>query len=221
MIEFDNGQHMAMIQLSLQGVSVNVDIDLHRVKENPFLMKAGLGDLSPKRLKALLEYTDHRFKLDPKSPVPWKEQFYLALARDAAALRKEVMKLTPDQVKEVRRILKDTHGALEKAIGAVAGSGVLEKALTYQYHDGFHHLTRDDDFIAVRRGGRLVSVIPLAGNDFNEVKKFLKAGADAVLDPHNVESFRKCVRHAKKMDAAKLVKEATVHTVSSVLKIGG
>lgn len=219
MIEFDSGRHLAMIKLSLMGVSVNMNLDLRKAREEPLLVKAGLAGLPEGRLKALLEYTDHRFKVDPRSPLPWKEQFFLALGRDAEVLRKAVLKLTPAELKELRRVIKDTHGTLEKAIGAVAGSGVMDLALKYQYHDGFHHLTRDDDFFAVRCGNRIVGIIPLKGNDRNELLKFLKAGADAVLDPTNVESFRKCVRHAKKLDAAQLVREVTVKTVTTVTNL--
>lgn len=222
MIEFDKGQHMAMIQLSLMGVSLNLNLDLDNLRNEPLLKDSRVVGLSPKRLKALLEYVDHVFKVDPKSVLPWKDQFLKRLDRECEALLSLPVKLSPEQLADVRRYVKETNAGLEKALAAAPGS--IGLALEFQYHDGFNHLTRDDDFIAVRCGGRIVSIIPLPGNDYNEVKTFLKAGGDRVLDPANVEAFRRALIHARKMDARRLVRKVTEKAVKAapfVPKIGG
>ena len=219
MIEFDKGLRTAVIKLSLNGVYLNLNLSLGDIRSEALLQDSRLGELGPKRLKALLEYVDHRFEVDPRSPIPWKEQFCRALAKECDALLSLPVKLTPEQLREVRRAVRETNVSLERA--AQAAPGALGLALEFQYHDGFNHLTRDDDFIAVRRGGRIVGVIALPGNDYNEVKKFLMAGGDRVLDPTNVECFRAALRHARKMDALRLTGRVSRRVVSAGIKIGG
>lgn len=86
MIEFDKGRHAAVVELSLNGISMNMRLDLDDVRSEPLLRDSRVGELSPQRLKALLEYVDHGFRVDPRSPLPWKEQFCRKLVKECEAL---------------------------------------------------------------------------------------------------------------------------------------
>lgn len=219
MIEFDNGQHMAMVQLSLNGVSVNVNLDLRNIKSEALLKDSRLGELDSKRLKALLEYVDHGFKLDPKSSVPWKEQFCRKLAKECDALLSLPVMLTPEQLKALRKGVNEVNLSLVNAAKKLPDDYKAAVKLTAMYHDGFNHLTRDDDFIALRAGNRVVSIIPLQGNDYNELKKFLKAGGDRVLDPENVVKFKKAVAEVKRQNTQELLNRKVERKPWSGLKI--
>lgn len=219
MIEFDNGQHMAMVQLSLNGVSVNLNLDLRNIKSEALLKDSRLGELDPKRLKALLEYVDYGFKLDPKSAVPWKEQFCRKLAKECDALLSLPVTLTPEQLKALRKGVTDVNMSLVNAAKKLPDDYKAAVKITAMYHDGFNHLTRDDDFIALRAGGRIVSIIPLQGNDYNELKKFLKMGGDRVLSPENVDRFLRSVAEAKRLKTQDLLSRKVERKPSFGLKI--
>ena len=122
MIEFDNGLQTATIKLSLDGVYLNLNLNLADIRSEAMLRDSRLGELGPKRLKALLEYVDHGFKVDPKSPLPWKEQFCRALAKECDALLSLPVKLTPEQLREVRRAVRETNVSLERAAQAAPGA---------------------------------------------------------------------------------------------------
>lgn len=219
MIEFDNGQHMAMVQLSLNGVSVNLNLDLRNIKSEALLKDSRLGELDPRRLKALLEYVDHGFRLDPKSAVPWKEQFCRKLLKECDTLLRLPVTLTPEQLEALRKEVNGVNLSLVNAAKKLPDDYRAAVKLTAVYHDGFNHLTRDDDFIALRAGGRIVSIIPLPGNDFNELKKFLKAGGDRVLSPENVAKFKEAVAEAKRQNTMELLNRKVERKPFSGLKI--
>lgn len=219
MIEFDKGQHMAMIQLSLVGVSVNVHLDLKNIKSEFLLRDSRLDKLSPKRLKALLEYSDHTFKLDPKSPVPWKEQFCRKLSRDCDMLLSLPVLLTAAEIAQLRQSIKQTHLSLINVAKVLPDDFKKAQKLSYYYFDGFHHLTRDDDFLAVRKGNQIVSIIPLPGNDFNELKKFLEAGGKKVLEQDNIQLFKSAVKEVHKLDTQLLLEKTVTRTVTMGLKL--
>jgi hypothetical protein len=198
MIEFDRGQHLAVIHLSLAGVSMPVSLDLRDIRSEPLLRDSRLGELSPKRLKALLEYVDHGFRLDPKSPVPWKEQFCSALSKACSDLLSAPVRLTADQVAQLPALVRAANLSVPKALGVPDPAKAFDMAVSYDYHDGFRHMTRDDDFIAVRRGGRIVGIIALPGNDWNDLINFLKDGGHKLVDPENLDQFRKAYSAARK-----------------------
>lgn len=219
MIEFDKGQHMAMVQLSLMGVSVNVHLDLKNIKSEALLKDSRLDRLSSKRLKALLEYSDHTFKIDPKSSVPWKEQFLRKLSRDCDMILSLPVTLSTADIAQLRKSMKETNLSLVKAAKALPDDFKKAQKLSFQYHDGFHHLTRDDDFFAVRQGNRIVSIIPLPGNDFNEVKRFLEAGSRRVLSEQNIGLFRFVVKEVHRLDTKSLLEKTATRTASTSLKL--
>lgn len=209
MIEFDKGQRMAMIQLSLMGTSVNLNLDMRNIKSEPLLKDSRLNELTMTNLKGLLEYVDHHFKVDPKSALPWKEQYCMALAKECEKLLKAIKTLSPQHFEELSALVDDkvlqVRSDLLKA--AKVRPEMYAPAVSYQYHDGFNHMTRDDDFIAVRRGNKVIGIIALPGNDYNEVKKFLKAGGDKCLSAQNVEAFKQAVRKVKQSQAASMVRK--------------
>lgn len=211
MIEFDKGQHMAMIQLSLEGVSVKLNLDMKDIKSEPLLQGTRLGSIPKKSLKLFLEYADHRFRLDPKSPVPWKEQFCRFLGKECEAFLGAARTMTPAQLKELVKGVREANMSLVKAAGVMPDDYKRAlQAVSFSYHDGFNHFTRDDDFIAVRCGNKIVSIIALPGNDHNEAKKFLKMGGDRILEPQNVAKLRKAVAAARRMKMSELLNRKSV-----------
>ena len=64
----------AVIRLSLMGVDQDIRLDLRNIGNEPLLKGTGLDMLSYKRLYAFLEYADHKFRIDARNPLPWKEQ---------------------------------------------------------------------------------------------------------------------------------------------------
>ena len=219
MIEIDKGQHIAMIQLSLMGVSVNVHIDMNNIRKEHLLQNSRLSELSPKRLVSLLEFTDHTFKVDPKSVVPWRDQFLMRLSKNCDELLSLPKTLSVAEMDYIRKTVKDSNMSLAKAAKVVPEMVHKAQKISYQYHDGFNHLTRDDDFIAVRAGRRIVGMIPLPGNDFNELKKFLKLGGDRVLEPENVAKFLKAVKEVKRNEAMQVIEKHVSKKSSFSLKI--
>ena len=205
MIEFDRGQHMAVIHLSLAGVSMPVSLDLRDIRSEPLLRDSRLGELSPKRLKALLEYVDHGFRLDPKSPVPWKEQFCSALSKACSDLLSASVRLTPDQLAKLPALVRAANLSIPKALRVPDPAGAFDLAVSYDYHDGFRHMTRDDDFIAVRRGGKIIGIIALPGNDWNDLINFLKDGGDKLVERENLDQFRKVYSAARKAHTMKVL----------------
>jgi len=212
MINFNDGQQTATLKLSLEGVSLSSNIDLRILANDPVLKDSRIRELTPKQLKSLLEYVDHRFKVDPRSALPWRDQFLRSLAKECEAFLKLPVKLTPERMAEIRKAVKDVNVSLERAIGAK--SGEFGDALQYQYHDGFRHLTRDDDFIAVRRGGQIVSIIMLRGNDENDIINFLKYAKGKILNPDNIDAFRESLFNARKMKALELTNRKASKGVS-------
>lgn len=207
MVTFDRGRRHALVQLSLMGVSMSVRLDLKDILSEPLLRDSRLGELDPKRLKALVEYVDHRFKLDRRSSLPWKEQFCRALVKECGDLLSLPVKLTPEEIRELKVDVRRTNREL--AAAAKVEPDKFRKALTYQYHDGFHHLTRDDDFIAVRCGDRIVGIIALPGNDRNEVKRFIRAARGRMFEPRNLADVRRAVREVRKSEMARALRLGT------------
>lgn len=220
MVTFDNGRHSATVRPAPATSAADLKLDLRAIGNEPLLSGSRIGELGEKRLKALIEYVDHGFRPDPASSLTWREQFCRALAGagDSHLLRRT--ELTPGQLKEVRAAVRDINLSLAMAARAVDPASAFRSAVTYQYHDGFNHLTRDDDFIAVRSGDRIVAIIALPGNDYNELKKFLKAGGDRVLSPENVQAFRRALAAAKKAEMAKMLRRTALPRPSGGFKIG-
>lgn len=204
MVQFDESTSKATLKLSLGNVSVPVTIDLFDLSTEPVLGKSLLQRLDLRRRRAFLEYADACFKLDKLSPVPWRDQFCTFLAKESDRILSLPVKVSSAELRELMDYVRNVRRQL------VADAGVhreeFGEALCYQYHDGFNHLTRDDDFFAVFCGNRIVSIIPLPGNDYNELKKFLMAGSDQVLSPENVVALHKAVMEMRKSKLAKLAK---------------
>ena len=200
MVTFDNSRNVE-VRMSFRGVSSVFRANLMTLGNDPLMKGSGIGDLSPTKLRALLEYTDHRFRVDPKSPLRWEEQFKKSLSKDCRDLLLAKVLMTPEELRTLMACVHGMNAKMAIEAGARDIAHKVEEVIDYQYHDGFNHMTRDDDFIAVRRGGRVVSIIALPGNDFNEMKKFLKAGGDLMLTPENIEGFRKYMHDYKKAKA--------------------
>jgi hypothetical protein len=114
------------------------------------------------------------------------------------------VKLTPEEIRELKVDVRRANREL--AVKAGVDPAVFRQAVSYQYHDGFHHLTRDDDFIAVRCGNRIVGIIALPGNDRNEVKRFLKAARGRMFEPSNLADVKRAVREVKKSRMARALR---------------
>lgn len=202
MIEFDG--YIAKLSLEYNGVFIPFNLNLADIRNNPDLKDSALANLSPNRLRAALEYADHTFKVNPSSVVPVQQQFIGHLKAVGSLV------LDPDS----RIIGAASLGAIVSEVNAVnrellekAGVNVGRKseAVSFQYFSGVHHMTLDDDFLAVRKGGKIVGMIPLPGNDYNEVKRFIKEGRNDILSVKNIGDLKNCVRKVKQSKAADLV----------------
>ena len=151
--------------------------------------------------------------------------FYHLEQRDRESLFEVLKKLLKEELNNLFTLYEKIDKAISKLkTSLVLDAGVWPKdykqalAYIYEYHDGFNHLTRDDDFLAVRCGDHVVEKIYLPGNDLNDLKAFLKAGGDRVLSLENVAKFRKAAFAARK---AKVIKDllSKKQNVSGGLKI--
>lgn len=209
-----------MIHLSLGGSTMrNWNVDLRNIGSEPLLKGSRVGELDPKRLKALLEYVVHGMKVDMSSPGTWKAQLCRKFAKECDALLSRPVTLTLEQLTQIRKEVNGVNLSLVNAAKKLPDDYRAAVKLTAVYHDGFNHLTRDDDFIALRAGGRIVSIIPLQGNDYNELKKFLKMGGDRVLSPENVDRFLRSVAEAKRQNTMELLNRKVERKPFSSLKI--
>ena len=193
----------AVIRLSLMGVDQDIRLDLRNIGNEPLLKGTGLDTLSLKRLYAFLEYADHKFRVDARNPLPWKEQFLGAFVAMWRALGTKACCVTAVELAALRKGVFVTNQALALQGGA-EGVKEFRETLSYQYHDGFDHMTRDDDFFAVRCGNRIVEIIPLPGNDYNELKSFIRNASRRILERENIERFRAACCEMRKSRAAKL-----------------
>ncbi len=215
MIEFDKGQHTARIILTTSGVSVNLNLDMNNIKAEPALRDSRLHELKPSQLKNLLEYVDNKFKVDFRSPLTWKEQFCRSLAKECDTFLKVGRTLTPEQRTELLRTAKQINADLAKV--AKVSPEVAAPVMSVQY-SGFNRMVMDDDFIAVRAGGRVVSMIPLRGNDYNEVKKYLSIAGEECLNSANIVDFKSVARKAIQVKALSAARNAPHGKAPSLLE---
>lgn len=204
MVEFDERTQVAKLSLEFQGVAVPFRISLGDVRQDPLLRGSGLDRLSPERYKALLEYCGCNFKPNWKSFFTIQEQFCKYLASQCDILLDRRPSIRSSEFAEIKQDVDNTNFVLLRKAGVKPEE--FREAMSYQYFAGVHHMTRDDDFIAVRKGGKVVSIIPLAGNDYNEVKRFITEGREDVLSVRNIGDLKDCVRKVRQQKAADLVR---------------
>lgn len=210
----------AVVSLRMSpGLIIPMTLNLKDMSNLPLPKGHSLDKLSERKLKELIAYAEHKFSYNSKSVVGIYDQFCRFLSTECDKLLNPVFRdsLTTEQMSELKGFIKDCHGQLERK--ACVFPGTVKDAISFQYHDGFNHLTRDDDFIAVRCGDKIVSIIALPGNDFNDLKKFLLAGGEKVLSPENVVNFRKAVRLMKRDKAFELAQRRTKKVFSSGLSL--
>lgn len=220
MIEIDGGQHLALIQLSPGGVSVNINLNLNNLAgEMAFIKGNQLSKLDPKRFRALLRYTDHTFVPDMKSGIPWKEQFLRKLSANCDLIL-TAKKLSSGEMEDLAKTLSDTNKQFMAKAKVLPDEFAAARQVSWQYHDGFRHLTRDDDFFIVRKGKDIVGMIPLAGNDYNELKKFLTENGDHMMQPENFVEFKKALMEAKRQGIENVLKKHIGNKMAGAVKMG-
>lgn len=184
----------AVVRLSLAGVVHEFRLSFESCRERLF-REFGLRGISDVRFRRSLERLGSSFALDPRSVLPWEEQFLQLLRADLAADYPLSVSLRYSLESEVHRV----DDAFARACGQ--SDRKVSEELVSVYCGGVNRLTMDDDYIAVCRGGQVVERIALEGNDENELKNFLRQGGDIVLSPENVHEYREAVRMARKRAA--------------------
>ncbi len=205
MIEFDKNQQTAQIKISAIGTSVNLNLDLKNIKSEALLHNSTLDTLTKKQLKGLLEYADAKFKPNLQSPMSWKEQFLTFLVATHEKLKNSPEMLNVLERQNINQEVNKVNAELMKKGGA--DPKLFAAALTVQY-SGFKSMTMDDDYLAVRANGKIISVLPLKGNDYKEVMEYLKQGGKECLSQNNVVDFKSAIRKVKQGQALDKAKNA-------------
>ena len=193
MMRFTEDQKTAVLVLSLAGAAREYRLSLDECAER-MERRYGLRKVSGRRLREALERMD-AFAVDRNEREAWEECFLDSLAGE---LRSQV-KLSPRMREKCRRYVDRVARMLEERAGATARN--LSEEVTAVYFEGVNTLTMDDDYLSLRKGGRVVELVALEGNDANELKDFLRQGGDLVLSLENAMAYRDAVRVARMMQA--------------------
>ena len=197
MLEFDNDQHMAVVMISMMNTTVKMPLDLKNIRSQGLLKNSHLDRLSDAELKALLQSVHKSFVFDPKAGGSVQEQFLKALSKACDNYLCLAVTLDPVERAELLKQVKDINAELLQRAGAKPQE--FRQALTSVYNPGVHHLTMDDDFIEIRRDGKVVEVIGLPGNDRNDLKNFLRyAGGERCLSQQNGNSLKDAINTLRK-----------------------
>ena len=196
MVEFDEMGLIAMLSLSFSGVRRDERLDLRALVRDPALGPAGFGLLFMQQRRDLLRRVSKDFRVDPRSPLSWREQFVRACAdecvRTLKLLAMRPQFLSREQMDDVIAGVLSVNKALAEKAGH--DQRTLDQVLSTEYNAGFNHLYMDDDFIAVSRGGVVVEKIMLQGNDHNALKEFIREAQALVLSDGNINDFRQSAK---------------------------
>lgn len=196
MIRFTEDQKTAVLVLSLAGVAREYRMSLSECARR-MEQRYGLRKVSESRLREALVRMEG-FALDQNGQEAWEDRFLDSLAGE---LRLDV-RTSPRLRERYRRFVAKVVRMLEERAGVTAKN--LPEEVTAVYFEGVNTLTMDDDYLSLRKGGRVVELIALEGNDVNELKDFLRQGGDIVLSFENAVAYRDAVRVARMMQAYEL-----------------
>lgn len=156
--------------------------------------------LSYKEFKLVAKSMEERFVPDMSSGRSVEDQFVEVMAKVADVLHpRRGTVLTTSQIQGLGLDIRMIHESFLKAAGIA--SKEFSQAMTAGYCEGVDTLFQTQDFIAIRKGNTIVARINLEGNDYNELREFLKHGGDRVLTMENIEQLQQAVKRMK-MDAA-------------------
>jgi hypothetical protein len=209
MLVFDEKGHIALLSLFFAGVRKDERMDLHELVRDPVLAVAGFGSLSLEERKDLVRRVDKAFRVDPRSSLSWREQFVRSCAQECIrTLEIRAMRprfLSEEQMNDVIAGVVSVNRALAEKAGH--DWRTVNQVLSSEYNAGFNHLFKDDDFIAVRRGGMIVEKIMLQGNDHNVLKDFIREAQALILSDVNINDFRQSAKAMRMAQAYSRVSE--------------
>lgn len=208
MVKFDNDMNNVEVLyksgLNPNWHSIGMNIDgIRRFSRTPGSVYFGHGidKLSNAQLRGLIVRASMNFKANPDLNVSYESRFARCLVRECDQFRNAQRLLSPVQVAEFRKIVEDTNMSICDA--AKVSREHFEPCVTSEY-SGFNNLTMDDDFICLKKGGLVVSVIALPGNDYNLIKNYLREAGDKCLSATNIDDFRLCLKRYRQDKALKL-----------------
>lgn len=205
-VKFDDSKRNVLITFTVNSTTQRMVIGYDDMRNGliPMLSKSRANHLSYREFKALITEIAKRFQLDPKSSLTWSEQFGRMIAHVAGVLHpvNPVHAITHDQIQALKIDAKLLQNTMCEKAGISAKD--FTEALSVGYCAGVDNLFCTDDFLTVRQGNKIVAIIGLPGNDYNELKSHFINEAQRVLSPSNIETIKREIRQMKIDNALEL-----------------
>ena len=200
-VKFDDNKRILTVTLKTNDVAQKFTLsydDMKRGLVQP-LISSRAHRLTYKEFKKVSNEIAIRFKVDPKSKLPWSEQFCLVLGHVAGVLHPQNRILSSDEKMLIKMNVRNLNQSL--CDSAVVGRSDFSEAITAGYCGGVDSMFCTDDYITIRKGNTIIARVGLSGNDYTELKEFYDRGVERILSRENIANLAEAVRQMK-MDKA-------------------
>lgn len=198
-VRFDDKKRQLTVNFVVNNVRQKMTLSYSDVRAGkvPRLANTRAYKLSYDEFKILAKELAIRFKMDPKVSLSWSDQFLLVFGHAAGVMHSKglAVSLTADELKALK--LDARMLGRELCLKAGVDPKGFGEALTAGYCSGVDTLFCTDDFIAIRKGNTIISRINLAGNDYNELKQFIRNAWDRIVSSENIEALKEGLRQLK------------------------
>ena len=125
---------------------------------------------------------------------------------------------TPEELQTLKINAKMLQYELCKKAGITPKE--FSEALSVGYCGGVDNMFCTDDFLTIRQGNKIVSVVNLPGNDYVELKEYFDSRSIQILSAENISALKESIRQMKLESALELAQRPGTLKMSPGLHLG-
>lgn len=221
-VKFDDKKHQVTVTFNVNSVRQNMVLDYEKIRKglDPSFVRSRVHRLSYDEFKYVSSELAKRFRVDPKISLSWAQQYALVFGKVADVMHpvNQSMVISAEQLHALKVDVKMLQNELCKKAGITPKE--FSEALSVGYCGGVDNLFCTDDFLTIRQGNKIVSIVNLPGNDYIELKEYFTNRSRQILSEDNIMALRESIRQMKLDSALELAQRSGTLKMSPGLQLG-